>query len=248
MDLDETLLGGQSFSWVKEDNTYISVLNNKVYKIKSLLDCEKDDFLISYFDLDYDYAEARRYLSSLDVHLHNAVKEFPDLRILKQDPVTTLIMFIVSQRNNIKRITNTHQNICQMFSKKVGDYYSFPSIEELKKVNPEDLDSLKLGFRKPYILDALTKLDITENIKSLNCDDKKTELLKIKGVGTKVADCILAFAYQERNVFAKDVWINRVLDVLYPGVTEDIFYPYKALAGQYLFSYARRHPELFTTS
>ena len=245
MSLEETLFGGQTFSWIKEEDSYISVLNNKVYKIKSILDCENDDFLIDYFDLNYDYANARRYLSELDGHLAKAVKEFPDLRILKQDKVTTLIMFIVSQRNNIKRIMNTHHKFSSMFSSPIGDYYSFPSIEELKNIKDEELDELKLGFRKPYIIDAISKLDILENIKTLDCVDKKTNLMQIKGVGSKVADCILAFSYQERNVLAKDVWINRILATLYPDKDEEFFSPYKSLAGQYLFSYARKHPELF---
>ena len=108
----EILLGGQSFSWKEEaDGSFTAVLNERVYRIRDIHDAESDEYLRSYFDLDYDYDKAREEIRAKDQILREAVDKVGKLRILKQDHWITTISFILSQNNNIKRITGLYRKL-----------------------------------------------------------------------------------------------------------------------------------------
>ena len=174
--------------------------------------------------------------------------------MLKQDPWETLVSFIISANNNIPRIKKIIESLCENFGNKIkyGDavYNTFPDSSVISRLSVEQLDVIKSGFRAKYIIDAATKVaDGTINLDLIYDMDTVTarEYLKqIRGVGNKVADCILLFAYQKFDVFPKDVWIKKVLNDLY-GVNEKDFDTFVVehfgdLAGfaqQYLFYYMR---------
>ena len=128
----EILLGGQSFSWTEEeDGTFSAVLNERVYRIKGIEDAYSDSYLHSYFDLDYDYEKARQEIRAKDEVLKNAVDKVGMLRILKQDHWITTISFILSQNNNIKRITGLYRKLCRNYGHEVEEgYWSFTTPEE----------------------------------------------------------------------------------------------------------------------
>ena len=259
-DLVHTFECGQCFRWNKSDDSiYTGVVNDYVIKIKQDNDtfefnCDDSLFLNSYFDLDRNYTEIKERLSALDDVLVNAIPSGYGIRLLKQNPWEALVSFIISANNNIPRIKKIIESLCENFGNKIKYtdevYYTFPDAETLSKITIEQLDVIKSGFRAKYIIDAAKKVvDGTVNLDEvyyMNTDDAREYLKQIKGVGNKVADCILLFAYQKYDVFPKDVWIKKVLNDLY-GIDEKNFDSFVSehfgnLAGfaqQYLFYYMR---------
>ncbi len=239
--LREILFGGQTFSWrEEEEGVFAAALNGRVYRIRNIRDAENDPFLRTYFDMDYDYEKARREIMAKDPVLQKAVESVGKLRLLKQDEWTAAISFILSQNNNIKRITGLYNRLSEKYGEKIEDgFYTFPSPGRLKGVTEEDLRMLGVGFRAPFIVDAVEKSDIFEDVKSLPFGKSMERLMEIKGIGVKVASCILIFGYHRREGFPVDTWMRKCLDLYYPGVPLTYFSPYEALCQQYLFSYMR---------
>ncbi|ONI43097.1 hypothetical protein AN639_11330 [Candidatus Epulonipiscium fishelsonii] len=176
-----------------------------------------------------------------------------------------LISFIISQNNSIPQIKNCIENITKKFGEKLEnvdseiEYYSFPTAEELIKIPEEELRECKVGFRAPYIIDACKKVvegEINLNeIFTMKTSIARNILMKIKGVGPKIADCVLLFAYGKMEVFPTDVWIKRVIEGLYfegreqklqdiQQFAKDYYGELAGYAQQYLFYYAREN-ELF---
>lgn len=239
-ELREILTGGQSFSWKDEGDCFSAVLNEKVYKVRCAEDFNADPFLHEYFDYGFDYDEARKIIASKDEILASAVRQFPQLRILRQDPWIALISFILSQNNNIKRITGLYNKLCEAYGHEVEKgYFSFPTPSELGRTSIAELKELRVGFRDRYIMDAIEKSYILDEIKTLAYEEAEAKLMTIKGIGKKVASCVLLFGFHRFEAFPVDVWIRKMLAKYYPGKSLDYFEPYPALCQQYLFSYAR---------
>ena len=237
----EILLGGQSFSWKEEaDGSFTAVRNERVYRLRDIHDAESDEYLRSYFDLDYDYDKARDEIRAKDQILREAVDKVGKLRILKQDHWITTISFILSQNNNIKRITGLYRKLCENYGHEVEKgYFSFPTPEELSRATEEDLRALGVGFRAPFIMDAVRNHHILDEIDSLDFDDALSRLETIKGIGPKVASCILIFSYARREGFPMDTWMKQCMAKYYSGKDKSYFHPYEALSQQYLFSFMR---------
>ena len=102
---------------------------------------------------------------------------------------------------------------------------------------------LRSGFRAKYILDAAQKINNgeinLESLKTISTDLARNELMKIKGVGPKVADCVLLFSLEHIDAFPKDVWIKRAMEVLFNGNLPEKALPYAGIVQQYIFYYAR---------
>ncbi len=239
--LRETLLGGQSFSWVEEDDgSFSAVLDGRVCRIRSLSDAAADPFLYDYFDLGYDYEKAREEIAAKDGILRQAVESTGLIRLLHQDHWIAAISFILSQNNNIKRITGLYRRLSERYGHEVEPgRFTFPSPAELAQATEEELRSLGTGFRAPFILDAVRKASLLDTIAPLPFDEAMEALQTIKGIGPKVASCILIFSYQRREGFPMDVWMKKVMREYYPGMTPEYFHPYEALSQQYLFSWIR---------
>jgi N-glycosylase/DNA lyase len=183
--------------------------------------------------------------------MKSAISVSNGIRILKQPAWECLISFIISQNNNIPRIKKIIESLCKLYGNEINfdnkTYYSFPSPEQLYKA---DLALIKAGFRAKYIQDATNKvvegeIDLS-TIYSKDKSEAQEYLKKIKGVGEKVADCVLLFAYQRFDVFPKDVWIKKIITKLYNISDSEIELfatnKFKNLAGiaqQYLFYQAR---------
>ena len=252
---------GQCFRWdMNDDGSYTGVVDDNVINITQNdscfnVDCEDIDLINDYFDLKRDYSEIKSTLSVADDVLTKAVPQGYGIRLLKQNPWETLVSFIISANNNIPRIKKIINSLCQNFGKEIKNgYYSFPDAERLKDVKKEELAFLRAGYRDSYLCDAISKVVSKEvNIETLNelsTQEAKRELLKIKGIGNKVADCILLFGNRRREIFPVDVWVKRSVATLYSeeigemeihSFAQKKFGDFAGYAQQYLFYYMREN-------
>ena len=258
-ELKDTLMCGQCFRFRENtDGTFSGVAYGKVITLRKtddtlILYTNEEDFLNiwqSYFDLSLDYGKIKESLSLVHPTLKEAAKFAPGIRILKQEPFEALISFIISQNNNIKRISGIVERLCELCGEEIGEgLYAFPTPEALGKLTAEDLAPIRAGFRARYIVDAVSKVNSGEvdlqALEALSFDKAKAELMKITGVGSKVADCVLLYGLHKLEGFPMDVWMKRAMAVLFPDLTGSDFGEYAGIAQQYIFHYARLHPELF---
>ena len=214
-----------------------------------------------YFDMDNDYSAIKEYVVNVDNRLSSAVNSRAGMRLLNQDFFETLISFIISQNKQIPQIKQIVKNISHNFGESVigyngGTFYLFPTPEVLNKVSEEELRSCKMGFRAPYIKDACKKvcsgLVTKERLDELSFSDARELLMTIKGVGEKVANCVLLFGLGRREAFPDDVWIKRIMEQMYfegNDTKKDVieafavekFGEYGGYAQQYLFELARNN-------
>ena len=226
-DPEHTLECGQFFRYKKDiDNNYWVFSDDKRAKIvkngdKIFVESYQKDFFYSFFDLDTNYSELNNKLKKFSFMI-KPVEFAHGLRILRQPLFETIVAFLISQNNNISRIKKIIENICLNYgSKKVdgfGEYYAFPTQKQLLGLNTDDFLKLGLGYRAQYLVSDIPKLtdDFLNKIKELNTEDARVELMKLKGVGRKVADCILLFGLNKKNVFPVDVWINKMFISFFP--------------------------------
>lgn len=243
-DLAETLDCGQAFRWKKEDNGFKGFALDKPLYIEqngnefTLKDVSEDDFLSfwkDYFDLDTDYASLKKLYSD-DKTLKSACEYAKGIRLLRQDTWETLISFIISQNNNIPRIKGIIENMCKMFG-------GFPDAKTLSSCTEDDIAPLRTGFRAKYILDASRAVNdgrvVLSDLKTLPIEDARNSLMSIKGVGPKVAECVLLYGCYRVEAFPVDVWIKRVMAEYYPdGLPKNILST-AGIAQQFLFHYMR---------
>jgi N-glycosylase/DNA lyase len=184
-----------------------------------------------YFDFNRDY-EAIKAEFKADKTLAEAIEFCGGIRILKQDSWETLVSFIISQNNNIPRI----KLIIDRF---INHFGHFPNASDLLT----DISFAKTGFREKYLKSAaenvLSGRVNLEAIENLPTELSRYELMKIDGVGPKVAECTLLFGFGELSCFPRDVWINKVLKEFYPDGFPYINHPYAGVAQQFLFHYIR---------
>lgn len=250
--LPETLDCGQAFRWEEKDGFWQGVAFDRFLKLKKnddgsviLFDTTEEDFnniWIDYFDLNRDYNEIITAVSNNEI-LKTACEYGKGIRVLNQEPWETLCSFIISQNNNIKRIKGIISRLCENFGEEKNGYYTFPTAEKIAKLTLEDLAVLRSGFRAKYILDAAIKVSNSEvdlnALKNMSVDQAREELMKIKGVGPKVADCALLFSHKHIEAFPKDVWIKRAMEKLFGGELPKEAVQYAGIIQQYIFFYAR---------
>ena len=226
---------GQCFRWnEQQDGSYTGIFGNNVLNVKKvkndivftgICDGNIKDICREYFDLDRDYEKIKKELSNVDVYLKNSIAYGKGIRLLNQDLWETIISFIISANNNIPRIKGIINRISEKYGKKIewnGDvYYTFTTVEELSKASVQDFRNLGLGFRDVRVYDTTQKIlhhevDLEKLHEEKNTQKVRGELLKLSGVGTKVADCVLLFSTLKRlDVFPIDVWVRRVMNDLY---------------------------------
>ncbi len=266
---------GQCFRWnEQEDGSYTGVVKDGVINVRKQGEtiiftgmCKKDlkEIVENYFDLNRNYEEIKTQLSKVDNYLKNSIEYGKGIRILNQDLWETIISFIISANNNIPRI----KGIIERLSQKYGDeikwnenkYYTFPTVEQLENVTVEEYRKLGLGFRDIRLYETTHKIlekqiDLEVLKTNPNTIEVREELLKLSGVGPKVADCILLFSELKRfDTFPIDVWVRRVMNDLYikendeskvskkkiEDLAEEKFGSLKGLAQQYLFYWRREN-------
>ena len=216
--------------------------------------CSKEDFDLfwkDYFDLELSYKKIRQLIDQKeDPYLFTAAEYGKGIRILRQDPWEMLISFIISQRKNIPAIKASIEKLCALSGDVIaedeatGKIYSFPTPDKLAALSMEQLSGCSLGYRDKYVHQAA--MDVSSGAVDLDewkrLDDEQLMemLLKLYGVGVKVANCEILFGYHRLDAFPRDVWINRVLDVRYPeGFLFEKYAPYNGVMQQYLFFFSR---------
>ncbi|MEW6082902.1 MAG: DNA glycosylase [Bacillota bacterium] len=226
LDLAATLECGQCFRWSREGDSYTGVVGGRMLRVRLAEEgLEADpptacDTARRYFHLDLDYAKIERALVERDPVLERAVHFASGLRILRQDPWETLVSFIISANNNIPRIRGIIKRLSQGLGEHLGGpFYSFPGPQRIACLDQGDLRALGLGFRAPYVLDAARMitdggLDL-EDVGRLEGPEARERLMRVSGVGPKVADCVLLFSMGKYEVFPLDVWMKRAMEHLY---------------------------------
>ena len=268
-DLAQTLECGQCFHFVKlDENDYVLTAKGRLLHVSqqadtvTFYDTEEDEYVNvwkDYFDMDRDYSEIKNKLLEKDDKLKDAIESMWGVRILNQDFFETLISFIISQNKQIPHIKKIVADISAKFGTYKGTYggadmYTFPTLEQLANASEEDFKELKTGFRAPYIMDAIRRnmagqFDINE-LKSMDYDSCIKELMTIKGVGEKVANCVSLFGLGKKEAFPVDVWIKRIMETMYfDGVdtpkdkiaafAKEQFGELGGFAQQYLFYYGK---------
>ena len=266
---------GQCFRWnEQEDGSYTGIIKNGIINVKkenkNIIFTGKcngniKDIVECYFDLNRDYQEIKQELSKIDKYLKTSIEYGKGIRILNQDLWETIISFIISANNNIPRIKGIIERISQKYGNEIEwdgkKYYTFPTAEQLKNVTVEDYRKLGVGFRDVRLYETTKiilekKVDLEQLRKNPNTQEVRNELLKLSGVGPKVADCILLFSNLKRfDVFPIDVWVRRVMNDLYikeddenkvsKKKIEDLAYEkfgdFMGLAQQYLFYWRREN-------
>ena len=266
---------GQCFRWnVNEDGSYTGVVKENVINIKmidkniyveSFGEDDLNNLFNFYFDMDRDYDKIKNELRKIDDNMKKSILYGDGIRLLNQDLWETIISFIISANNNIPRIKGIIERLSKRYGNKIEwrgvEYYTFPTPEQLSKASVEDLRNLGLGFRDVRVYETTQmvvnkKVDFEKLHKEKNTQVVRDELLKLPGVGPKVADCILLFSTLKRfDVFPIDVWVRRVMNDLYihnpeeskvskkeiNNIADEKFGEYKGLAQQYLFYWKREN-------
>lgn len=268
-DLEQTLECGQCFRFYKiKKYEYIIVAYHIMQRVEQvedtiiLYDCNLDtynDVWYKYFDLDTDYGKIKSFLLEHDDKLREAIEEKSGVRIIRQEFFENLLSFIISQNKQIPHIKKIVNDIAIKYGDLLGEYagvkyYSFPTAGQLENATVDDFRELKTGFRAPYLVDAIDKVnsgDITEDILNImSTDEIEKKLLEIKGVGTKVANCVMLFSLGRTEAFPIDVWVQRIMEKVYyngESIKKEViqkfasehFGEYGGYAQQYLFYYAR---------
>jgi len=258
----QVLDNGQCFRWSGSADSYTGVahgrhlelfLEKDALVLKNVTLNEFESVWRDYFDLGRDYGQLRQ-LYATDDTLSKAMAFSPGLRIMKQDPWETLITFILSQNSNIPRIKSMVALLCENFGQAlplnketVTKSFTFPTPESLALLSADDLTSIRSGYRAAYIIDAAKRVaDGRFDLKALHnmeSEDIRLALMKIHGVGPKVADCVLLYGFGRVGHYPLDVWMKRVMASYYPDGFPDVLTNTAGIAQQYLFHYIRNHKE-----
>ncbi len=269
--LKHSLECGQAFRWESKGDSFVGIVGGDIFKVSQSKDAltvvsgsskktTKD--IRDYLDIDMDIVEILKRIDA-DEHIHKAILRFNGLRILKQSPWECMISFIVSSYNNIPRIKKIIFNISRFYGKRVflNGYtnFSFPMPSDLANATQKDLRRLGLGFRTEYVINASKKFlkerKRFDSLYNYPYEEAKKYLLGFPGIGEKVADCILLFAFNKYEAFPVDVRIKRIIEEMYfKGQTISVkairefakkhFGAFCGYAQQYLYHYEgeRRKP------
>ena len=259
---------GQCFRWLRQsDGSYNGVVGGRAVNVKYddgnlvIYNSSVNDFTdlwCDYFDLGRDYTKIKSLLKK-DRIMQEAVEFGYGIRLLNQDIWETLISFILSANNRIPMIMKTVAAISKVYGDRVEmdgkEYYAFPGVERLYASNVEQLEVCRGGFRCKYIVNTARlvgdgAVDLDE-LKRLSTGEARNRLMRLPGVGPKVADCVLLYSGTKHDVFPTDVWVKRVMEELYfkreasfreiQEFASDNFGNLAGFAQQYLFYYAREN-------
>jgi len=267
--ISETVECGQCFNFNKiSDESYVITAFNKalhIYKkendiiLKNTNVEEYETIWSNYFDFSRDYKSIKETLSQKDKIIKEALEYAPGIRIINQEFFQCLISFIISQNNRIPMIKKVVNNLSKRYGEYLGnicgeEYFSFPSPNSLYGISAEELMESKTGFRGKYIVDAVNKyvecFFEQDKFPSMTTEQIREKLMCVKGVGPKVADCVMLFSLGRQDAFPTDVWVKRVMSYFYFDKQDtpikeihkfayDTFGEHAGFAQQYLFNYAR---------
>jgi len=215
-------------------------------------------WLIDYLELNVNLSSVQQSFPA-DEHMKRAVTECRGLRLLKQEPWECLASFILSSTKQIVQIQQIVALLCERFGQPVRSpraetWFSFPSIDRIAALSEAELRCCKMGFRAPYLkgtAEMILRGEVNlESVRTMDLATARAELMRFPGVGRKIADCVLLFAYGFQQAFPVDVWVLKAIKQLYfprrrPNgkkilrFTESYFGPNAGYAQQYIFHYMR---------
>lgn len=267
-DLAATLSSGQAFRWKFHDGGWESVLDSRWIRLRQ----NQNQIIAQTAVLPATWDWLKNYLQ-VEVNLSEIISTFPDdepmhaavaycrgLRLLRQNPWECLASFILSSTKQIVQIQQIVALLCERFGDSLAvpkghePAFSFPGFARLAQVSEKDLRDCKMGFRAPYLLGTAKMLVNKEvdldALHRCSVEEARSELLKFPGVGRKIADCVLLFAYGFQEAFPVDVWVMKALQQLYfpkrkvklkrlQNFSQTHFGPNAGYAQQYLFHYMR---------
>ncbi len=263
-----TFSSGQAFRWEEHDGAWEGVIGSRWVRLteggsgvraETVEDVSNWDWLTHYLQTEVELEQVLAQFPP-DAPLRRAVGACRGLRLLRQDPWECLASFILSSTKQIVQIRQIVRVLCARFGEPIAApsketlAYSFPDAARLARASELELRACKMGFRAPYLRAAARaveggKLDL-EAMSGLETDEARSRLLQVPGVGRKIADCVLLFAYGRQEVFPVDVWVSKALRELYfadcPVTPKQLlhfsqthFGCYAGYAQQYLFHYMR---------
>jgi N-glycosylase/DNA lyase len=267
-DLTATLTSGQAFRWEARDQRWTGVIGNHWVRLHSgpgsltaetAVPAPDWDWLTHYLQLDVDLAEVTRTFPD-EEPMRAAVAASRGLRLLRQDPWECLASFILSSTKQIVQIRQIVALLCERYGEPLAvgpgcpPAFAFPCPARLARATEAELRACKMGFRAPYLLVtarmiASGQFDLAR-LQAMPIDTARAELMQLPGVGQKIADCVLLFAYGFQAAFPVDVWVMKALRQLYfprrrvnrqrlQRFAATHFGPCAGYAQQYLFHYMR---------
>lgn len=279
LNLTDTIESGQTFLWNRKngemfdgstDNIYqtcrqyngelvsieVEQIDTNILLVKSNAEHGKDIVKRVLGQDSYDISSVQSEIVSRDKSdgvMQEAIDAHPGLRVVREPLFDTLISFICSTQMRVERIHTMVNNLKQSYGGYVSDkdMHAFPTAEQLSKATEEELRDLKLGYRAEYVKDTVDMYMNSEDTKlPTKTEDARKELKKYKGVGTKVADCVLLYAGGFLDVVPVDTWIESAVKEHYPELHSDsneriardfesFFGEYAGFAQAYLFHYTR---------
>lgn len=221
--LEDTLGSGQTFAFVPHEEGYVGVVQGRaLYVCKRgdalMLDCPQEDIAAwhTYFDLERDYAALLSPFEH-DPLLGACLQSYQGLRVLRQPVWETICAFILSANNHQRRIASLYLGIAQAGGEPVEirgkTLYTFPSPGQLCAMGEECLRKLGTGYRAPYLVETARMIrdGFSLTLDSLSYEEALKHLMRLPGVGEKVADCVLLFSSSHGQAFPVDVWIDKVM-------------------------------------
>ena len=263
--LTHTFDCGQCFRWNQNpDGSYSGVAGGRAVRLYedgdeiAIENCSQQDFDAfwrGYLDLDRDYGAIKNKVAINDV-MKTAISYGGGIRILRQEFFETLMSYIISQNNSIPNIKRVVERLCAAYGEPIDfdgeTRYAFPTAERLASLSEPDFRALGAGFRDRYLagaakLAAEGALDPVR-LAAMSTEKARAELMKIKGVGNKVCDCVLLFSLGKFDLFPTDTWIKKVMEESFAtesvsaakSAGEKLFGEYSGFAQQYLFYWRRQ--------
>lgn len=268
--LAATLTSGQAFRWCKDHGAWTGVVGAHWVRLRQhshSITAETAEPVATWTWLA-DYLQSEVDLSAIlaafpdDEPMRAAIAACQGLRLLRQDPWECLASFILSSTKQIVQIRQIIARLCESYGQPVTvppgqpPAFAFPSAACLARATEVDLRNCKMGFRAPYLLAAARavadgQLEL-HRLSALPVAAARAALMELPGIGPKIADCVLLFAYGFPNAFPLDVWVFKAL--------RELYFPHRCLsmdrlrrfaathfgrhagyAQQYLFHYMRTH-------
>lgn len=229
-DLHRTLGCGQAFRWSVQDDGARGIFAGRVVyltqrggviEVEGVRGAGNLAGLSRYLGLDQPLGQIEQALGT-DPVLQRILQSTRGIALIRQDPWECLISFVISAFNNIPKIEMTLDRLCRRFGEPLSDTaWSFPSPDRLARATDRQLRSCLLGYRAPYVQETARrvsggKFDLAAPAR-MAYEDARRMLLTLPGVGEKVADCVLLFAYTKGEAFPVDVWIKRAVERWYFG-------------------------------
>jgi len=202
--------------WYGIDGQNVLVIDDKTREFR------KNNAEFIFFRQNDNFEEIYSYLKK-DKIVKKALDVFPGIRLLQQDPFQCYISFIVSSNSNIPNIKTRLKNLCRKFGKRriidSNEFFLFPTSRIISNASISQILDCGVGYRAKSIKEAsiaVTKGEIDfEDLKNMNYYNAKQELVKVFGIGNKVADCILLFSLNKFEAFPLDRWMLRILQKYY---------------------------------